>query len=72
MRVICLFMNIGQSGNPLDLIFSQVRTGASQNFITKSAEAKPKSEDTTSERPSGFMPAEKCECGRDGTGVCGV
>ncbi len=52
------FMNIGQSGNPLDLIFSQVRTGASQNFITKSAEAKPKSEDTTSERPSGFMPAE--------------
>lgn len=38
------FSNIHQSGNPLDLIFSQIRTGASQNFMIKTAEIKDENE----------------------------
>lgn len=32
-------MNVGQKGNPLDAVLGQVRTGTSQNFITKSVGA---------------------------------
>lgn len=42
------FMSIGQSGNPLDLILGQIRTGVSQSFIIKTAEV----------RASGFVGRE--------------
>ncbi len=52
------FMNIGQGGNPLDLILGQIRTGVSQNFITKSAKTEPKVDESNTERPSGFIAME--------------
>lgn len=52
------FMNIGQSGNPLDLILGQMRTGVSQSFITKVVEKGSEVDDNDTERPSGFVPAE--------------
>lgn len=52
------FMNIGQGGNPLDLILGQIRTGVSQNFITKFAETEPKVYEDDLERPSGFIAME--------------
>lgn len=52
------FMNIGQNSNPLDLILGQIRTGASQNFITKSAKTEPKADESNTERPSGFIAME--------------
>lgn len=52
------FMNIGQSGNPLDLILGQMRTGVSQSFITKVAEKGSEVDDNEAEYVSGFVPAE--------------
>ena len=52
------FMNIGQSGNPLNLILGQMRTGVSQNFITKAAEKKAEVDDGGAGQVSGFTPAE--------------
>lgn len=52
------FMNIGQGGNPLDLILGQVRTGMSQNFITKSVKAEPKVDESDTEQSSGFIVVE--------------
>lgn len=52
------FMNIGQSGNPLDLILGQMRTGASQSFITKAAEKELEVDDDEAGQVSGFVPAE--------------
>lgn len=49
------FMNIGQGGSPLNLILGQIRTGTSQNFITKSAKTEPKTDEGDAERPSGFI-----------------
>ena len=39
------FINIGQSGNPLDLILGQMRVGASQSFITEVAKKKAETDD---------------------------
>lgn len=52
------FMNIGQGGNPLDLILGQIRTGVSQNFITKSAKTEPKVDESNTEQSSGFIAME--------------
>lgn len=52
------FMNIGQGGNPLDLILGQVRTGVSQNFITKSAKTEPKVDKDDMGQSSGFIAME--------------
>jgi len=52
------FMNIGQSGNPLDLILGQMRTGVSQSFIMKAAEKWSEVDNNDMVRPSGFVPAE--------------
>lgn len=52
------FMNIGQDGNPLNLILGQIRTGVSQNFITKSAKTEPKVDESNTEQPSGFIAME--------------
>ena len=52
------FMNIGQGGNPLDLILGQIRTGVSQNFITKSAKTEPKVDESNTEQSSGFIVME--------------
>ena len=52
------FMNIGQDGNPLDLILGQIRTGVSQNFITKSAKTEPKEDEDDMEQSSGFIAME--------------
>lgn len=49
------FMNIGQDGSPLNLILGKIRTGTSQNFITKSAKTEPKTNESDAERPSGFI-----------------
>lgn len=49
------FMNIDQSGNPLDLILSQISTGMSPNFIIKSAEVKPEVNNSDEEQRSGFV-----------------
>ncbi len=56
-----LFMNIGQDGNPLDLILGQISTGMSQNFITKSADVKPAEDSTGEEQYSGFVAMEDVE-----------
>ena len=47
--------SIGQGGNPLDLILGQISTGTSQNFIIKSAEAKPEVNNGNDEQCSGFV-----------------
>lgn len=47
--------SIGQGGNPLDLILGQISTGTSQNFIVKSAEAKPEVNNDNDEQYSGFV-----------------
>ena len=52
------FMNIGQGGNPLDLILGQIRTGVSQNFITKSAKTEPKMDEDDMGQSSGFIAME--------------
>lgn len=52
------FMNIGQDGNPLNLILGQIRTGVSQNFITKSAKTEPKEDEDDMEQSSGFIAME--------------
>ena len=52
------FMNIGQDGNPLNLILGQIRTGVSQNFITKSAKTEPKVDESNTEQSSGFIAME--------------
>lgn len=52
------FMNIGQDGNPLDLILGQIRTGVSQNFITKSAKTELKVDESNTEQLSGFIVME--------------
>ena len=52
------FMNIGQGGNPLDLILGQIRTGVSQNFITKSAKTEPKMDEDDMGQSSGFIVME--------------
>lgn len=49
------FMNIGQDGNPLNLILGQMRTGVSQNFITKSAKTEPKADESNTEQSSGLI-----------------
>lgn len=49
------FMNIEQGNNPLNLIFGQIRTGMSQNFITKSAEVKPEVGSNDDGQYSGFI-----------------
>ena len=52
------FINIGQSGNPLDLILGQMRAGASQSFITELAKKKAETDDGDVGQVSGFVPAE--------------
>lgn len=52
------FMNIGQGGNPLDLILGQIRTGVSQNFITKSAKTEPEEDESDMGQSSGFIAME--------------
>lgn len=52
------FMGIGQGGNPLDLILGQIRTGTSQNFITKSAKTESKANGSDTEQLSGFVAME--------------
>ncbi len=52
------FINIGQDGNPLNLILGQIRTGVSQNFITKSAKTEPKVDESNTEQSSGFIAME--------------
>ena len=52
------FMNIGQDGNPLNLILGQIRTGVSQNFITKSAKTEPEADESNTEQSSGFIAME--------------
>lgn len=52
------FMNIGQGGNPLDLILGQIRTGMSQNFIIKSAKMEPKADESNTGQSSGFIAME--------------
>ena len=47
--------SIGQGGNPLGLILGQISTGTSQNFIIKSAEAKPEVNNGNDEQYSGFV-----------------
>lgn len=47
--------SIGQGGNPLDLILGQISTGTSQNFIIKSAKAKPEVNNDNDEQYSGFV-----------------
>lgn len=47
--------SIGQGGNPLDLVLGQISTGTSQNFIIKSAEAKPEVNNGNDEQYSGFV-----------------
>lgn len=60
------FVNIGQSGNPLDLILGQVRTGASQNFITKSAKTESKTNGSNAMQPSGLIAMEDIDAGAMG------
>lgn len=55
------FMNLDQSGNPLDLILGQISTGMSQNFITKSADVKPAEDSTGKEQHSGFVAMDDAE-----------
>ncbi len=52
------FMNIGQDGNPLDLILGQIRTGVSQNFIIQSAKTEPKMDEDDMGQSSGFIVME--------------
>jgi hypothetical protein len=52
------FMNIGQGGNPLDLVLGQIRTGVSQNFIAKSAKTEPKVDKDDMGQSSGFIVME--------------
>ena len=52
------FMNIGQGGNPLDLILGQIRTGVSQNFIIQSAKTEPKMDEDDMGQSSGFIVME--------------
>ena len=52
------FMNVGQNSNPLDLVLGQIRTGASQSFIIKTAKTEPKVDVDDMERPSGSIAME--------------
>lgn len=49
---------IEQGGNPLDLILGQINTGASQNFVIKTAAVEPAVDSDSIEPPSGFVAME--------------
>lgn len=50
--------SLEQGGNPLDLILGQINTGASQNFVIKTAEAEQAVDSDSIEPPSGFVAME--------------
>ena len=55
------FINIGQGNNPLNLIFGQIRTSISQNFITRPAEVNPGVDSGHKEQRSGFVTMENVD-----------